>query len=56
MATHQDEPNDLSESIMETLEILGDTEAMAALREGAEAIARGETVPWDDVKRTLGLE
>jgi len=55
MATTQDEPNERYESIRETLEILGDAEAMAALRAGAEAIARGETMPWDDVKRELGL-
>jgi hypothetical protein len=26
-----------------------------ALRKGKEQIARGETVPWDEVKRELGL-
>ena len=56
MAKTQDESNELYESIMETLEILSDAEVMAALHEGAEAIARGETVPWDDVKRELGLD
>ena len=48
-------PYELYESIMESLEILGDAEAMAALHESAMAIARGETTPWDDVKRELGL-
>jgi antitoxin YefM len=48
-------PWDLYESIMETLEILGDEEQMAALREGIAALERGETVPWEDMKAEFGL-
>ena len=44
------------ESLEETLEIMQDEELMAALREGIEAMERGETVAWEDVQRELGLE
>lgn len=46
---------DAYESLMETLEILSDTEAMAAIGASNEAIARGEGVPWEQVKADLGL-
>jgi hypothetical protein len=29
---------------------------MASFREGVEALEKGETVAWEDVKRELGLE
>lgn len=44
------------ESLEETLEIMHDDELMAAFREGVEALEKGETVGWDDVRRELGLE
>ena len=44
------------ESLEETLEIMQDEELMASLREGIEAIEKGETVAWEDVQRELGLE
>ncbi len=44
------------ESLQETLEIMEDEELMASFREGVEAIERGETVAWEDVKRELGLQ
>ena len=44
------------EALEETLEILQDEELMASFREGVEALEKGETVPWEDVKRELGLE
>jgi|SRR5579863_69158 len=44
------------ESLQETLEIMQDEELMASLREGIEAMERGETVAWEDVQRELGLE
>lgn len=44
------------EGMEETLEIMHDEELMAAFREGVEALKRGETVAWEDVKRELGLE
>ncbi|MDQ6601162.1 MAG: type II toxin-antitoxin system Phd/YefM family antitoxin [Chloroflexota bacterium] len=46
---------ELYESITETLEILGDPELMAALRQSAQEIARGETIPWETVKAELGV-
>mgnify|MGYP001260954838 CR=1 FL=1 len=44
------------ESLEETLEILQDEELMFAFREGVEALAKGETVAWEDAKRELGVE
>jgi antitoxin YefM len=48
-------PWDLYESIIETMEILGDQEQMAALRKGIQALEQGETVSSEDVKARLGL-
>lgn len=41
------------ESLQETLEIMKDPETMAALRESIQAMERGETVAWEDVKKEL---
>jgi len=46
---------DLYESIIETLEILGDEDMMAALRRGLREVAQGKTIPWEQAKRDLGL-
>ncbi len=46
-------PWDLYESIMETLEILGDEELTAALNKGIEEITAGKGVAWDKAKREL---
>src|SRR2546421_6314863 len=43
------------EALEETLEIMQDEELMAAFREGVEALEKGETVAWEDVKRELEL-
>lgn len=48
-------PWELYESILETMEILGDEDQMVALREGIQALERGETVSLEDVKAELGL-
>ena len=48
-------PWDLYESITETLEIMGDDELMAALRQGIKEIEAGKGVSWEKVKRELGL-
>ena len=48
-------PWDLYESIIETLEIMGDDELMAALRRGIKEIEAGKGISWQQVKRTLGL-
>jgi antitoxin YefM len=49
-------PWDLYESIIETMEILGDAELMAAFRQGVQDIAEGRVEPWEDVRRELGWE
>lgn len=48
-------PWELYESLIETMEILGDEEQMAALREGIQALERGETESWEVLKAELGL-
>jgi antitoxin YefM len=48
-------PWELYEAIMETLEILGDADQMAALRQGIQDLAESRTVPWEQVKAELGL-
>jgi antitoxin YefM len=47
-------PWELYESLEETLEILGDEELMAALRQSLAEAAAGQTVPWEEVKAELG--
>jgi antitoxin YefM len=49
-------PWELYESIMETLEIMGDAELMAAFHQGVKEMAEGKGRPWEDVKKELGLE
>jgi hypothetical protein len=44
---------DLYESIVETLEIMGDAELMASLRDAIEEVAEGETVDWEQAKKEL---
>jgi prevent-host-death family protein len=48
-------PWDLYESIVETLEIMGDDTLMAALRQGIKEIEAGKGVSWKQAKRELGL-
>lgn len=48
-------PWDLYESIVETLEILGDKKLTADLRKGIKEIDTGKEIPWDQAKRKLGL-
>ncbi len=48
-------PWDLYESIVETLEILGDEKMMAALRQGIREAAAGKHIPWEKAKRKLRL-
>jgi PHD/YefM family antitoxin component YafN of YafNO toxin-antitoxin module len=43
------------ESLLETLEVLSDKDLMAALAESDEDIAAGRIIPWEEVKRELGL-
>lgn len=46
-------PWDLYESIIETLEVLGDKKLMAALQKGIKEIAAGKGVSWEKAKREL---
>ena len=48
-------PWELYESLMETLEILGDEDLMKALRRSVREARAGRTMPWEKVKRDLGL-
>ena len=43
------------DSLIETLEILGDQKLMADLATSDEDVATGRLVPWEEVKRKLGL-
>jgi antitoxin YefM len=47
---------EMYESIMETLEGLGDAELMDAFRQGAKDIEEGRVRPLDDVLKELGWE
>ncbi len=46
---------DLYQSIVETLDILGDEALMAQLRKGLQEVAEGKLIPWRDAKAELGL-
>ena len=46
-------PWDLFESIMETMEVMGDADLMATLRESIEDIREGDLIPLEQVKAEL---
>jgi len=46
-------PIDEYEALEETAEILSDGDALAAIEAGLAELARGETVPFEDVRREL---
>lgn len=48
-------PWEFYESLVETLEILGDEELMAALRQGIKEMKEGKGIPWEEAKAKLGL-
>ena len=48
-------PWDLYESIVETMEILGDEKLMADLRRSIREIAAGKIIPWERAKKRLRL-
>lgn len=48
-------PWELYEAIIETLEVMGDPELMAALRQSLQEAKEGKTIPWETVKAKLGL-
>lgn len=43
------------EELAETLEIMADSELMAYLRQSIAEMEAGMLVPWEDVKRELGI-
>src|SRR5690348_11650469 len=48
-------PWELYDGMLETIEMLGDPEQMAALREGMQDIADGRTESWEVVKAWLRI-
>ena len=48
-------PWELYESITETLEVLGDRDLLPLLRQSIQEMEADQTIPWQDVKRDLGL-
>ena len=45
----------MTEELEETLEIMADIELMASLRQSIAEMEAGMFVPWEDVKRELGI-
>ena len=43
------------DSLIETLDILGDQELMTDLAASDEDVAAGRLIPWEEVKREIGL-
>lgn len=48
-------PWEFYESLMETLEIMGDRELMKDLRKGIQEAREERGIPWEKAKRDLGL-
>jgi antitoxin YefM len=48
-------PWEMYESLVETIEILGDAELMTALRQSIKDAEAGKGIPWEEAKRELGL-
>lgn len=48
-------PWELYESLMETLEIMGDRDLMKALRQGIKEAERGSGIPLGQARKELGL-
>ena len=48
-------PWELYEVISETLEIMGDKELMAQLRQSIQEMDSDKLIPWQDAKQELGL-
>ena len=48
-------PWELYESIIETLEVMGDADLVVAFRQGVQELNEGKGRPWDEVKKDLGL-
>ncbi len=48
-------PHEFYESLVETLEVLGDVTLMRALRRSLKEVRTGKTMPWEKVKQDLRL-
>lgn len=48
-------PWELYEAVSETLEVMGDKELMAQLRQSVQEMDSGKLVSWQDAKEELGL-
>ena len=48
-------PHEFYESLVETLEVLGDEALMQALRRSLKEVRTGKTIRWEKVKQDLGL-
>ncbi len=48
-------PWEFYESLMETLEIMGDKDLMEVLRQGIKDVQEKKGIPWEKAKRDLGL-
>ena len=44
------------DSLIETIDVLSDDELMADLAASEEDVKAGRVIPWDQVKRELGLD
>jgi antitoxin YefM len=47
-------PWELYDAIAETLEVMGDKDLRALLRQSIEEMDKGESIPWDEAKQELG--
>jgi len=48
-------PWEFYEGLIETLEIMKDGKLMGGVRESIKELKDGKTIPWDKMKRELGL-
>jgi PHD/YefM family antitoxin component YafN of YafNO toxin-antitoxin module len=48
-------PWELYEALAETLEVMGDKELLAQLRQSIQELDAGKLVSWQDAKKELGL-
>jgi antitoxin YefM len=48
-------PWELYDAIAETLEVMGDKELRAQLRQSIQEMEAGNVIPWDEAKRELGF-
>ena len=46
-------PWEFYETLLETLDVLGDANLMAALRQSLQELEAGQAIPWEEAKRLL---